>query len=57
MQAIIRIDVPEWQIGKNVSICFPDTMHKTAVVEKEDDYVSSYICEKLFARTNAVSIE
>lgn len=26
MKAIIKVDVPEWQIGQNVSVYFPDTM-------------------------------
>ena len=26
MKAIIKLDVPEWQIGQDVTIYFPDTM-------------------------------
>lgn len=26
MKAIIKVDVPEWQTGQEVSIYFPDTM-------------------------------
>lgn len=26
MKAIIKLDVPEWQIGQDVSVYFPDTM-------------------------------
>lgn len=33
MKAIIKLDVPEWQIGKEVSIYFPDTMMKHAICE------------------------
>lgn len=33
MKAIIKIDVPEWQIGKEVSIYFPDTMSIRAKCE------------------------
>lgn len=28
MKAIIELDVPEWQIGQEVSVYFPDTMVK-----------------------------
>lgn len=33
MDAIIRLDVPDWQIGQEVKIYFPDTMCKTGVCE------------------------
>ena len=36
MKAIIELDIPEWQIGKEVDIYFPDTMHiKGTVTAKE----------------------
>lgn len=39
MKAIIKLDVPEWQIGKMVQIYFPDSMQKIgkceAVKERE----------------------
>lgn len=28
MKAVIELDVPEWQIGQDVSVYFPDTMVK-----------------------------
>ena len=28
MKAIIKLDVPEWQIGQDVTVHFPDTMVK-----------------------------
>ena len=28
MKAVIELDVPEWQIGQDVSVYFPDTMLK-----------------------------
>jgi hypothetical protein len=28
MKAVINVDVPEWQIGHDVSICFSDSMIK-----------------------------
>lgn len=28
MKAVIRLDVPEWQIGQDVTVYFPDTMVK-----------------------------
>ena len=33
MKAIIKLDVPEWQIGQEVKIYFPDTMVKYAKCE------------------------
>lgn len=36
VNAIIRIKVPEWQIGEEVKIYFKDTMYIRALCEKED---------------------
>lgn len=33
MQAVIKLDVPEWQIGQEVTVYFPDTMQKQGVCE------------------------
>ena len=33
MKAVIKLDVPEWQIGQCVSVYFPDTMMKKAICE------------------------
>ena len=33
MKAIIQLDVPDWQIGQNVTVHFPDTMMKHAKCE------------------------
>ena len=33
MKAIIKLDVPEWQIGQDVAVYFPDTMLKHAKCE------------------------
>jgi hypothetical protein len=33
MKAVIELDVPEWQIGQNVSVYFPDTMLKRGKCE------------------------
>lgn len=35
MKAIIHIDVPDWQIGQEVNVFFPDSMMKHAVCEAE----------------------
>lgn len=35
MKAVVKIDVPEWQIGQDVSIYFPDTMLKRGKCEAE----------------------
>lgn len=31
MKAMIELDVPEWQIGQEVTVYFPDTMRKDGV--------------------------
>lgn len=36
MKAIIKLDVPEWQIGEEVSVFFPDSMCKHSVCEKNE---------------------
>ena len=36
MKAIIEIDVPEWQIGEEVRIYFPDSMCVTGVCKTTD---------------------
>ncbi len=33
MKAIIRLDVPDWQIGEKVSVYFPDTMVLNSICE------------------------
>lgn len=33
MKAIIKLDVPDWQIGKKVSVYFPDTMVLNSICE------------------------
>ena len=35
MKAIIRLDVPEWQIGQEVTVYFKDTMMKKSICEKD----------------------
>lgn len=35
MKAIIKLDVPEWQIGQPVHIFFKDTMEKHSVCEED----------------------
>ena len=34
MNAVIVLDVPEWQIGQEATVYFPDTMQKKAVCER-----------------------
>ena len=36
MKAVIRLDVPDWQIGQEVAVYFPDTMRKHGVCEKDE---------------------
>lgn len=33
MKAVIKLDVPEWQIGQDVMVYFPDTMTKKGKCE------------------------
>ena len=35
MKGIIRLDVPDWQIGEQVTVFFKDTMMKKGVCEYE----------------------
>ncbi|MBO7662411.1 MAG: hypothetical protein J6U01_03485 [Clostridia bacterium] len=35
MKAVIHLDVPEWQIGQEVTVYFPDTMQKNGTCEQE----------------------
>ena len=41
MKAVIELDVPEWQIGQDVTVYFPDTMVKHCKCEllKEQEAV------------------
>lgn len=41
MKAIIKVDVPEWQVGQDVTIYFPDTMimHGKCELLKEQEAV------------------
>lgn len=42
MKAVIRLDVPDWQIGQEVKVYFPDTMCVRGTCEDE---VNSYTYE------------
>ena len=37
MKAVIRLDVPDWQIGQEVKVYFPDTMCVTGTCEDEEN--------------------
>ena len=43
MKAIIELDVPDWQIGQEVAVYFPDTMQKKAVCEKKPEAIQPEI--------------
>ena len=48
MKAIIRLDVPDWQIGQEVKVYFPDTMCVKGICEDEENILkdtlgSSYL--------------
>lgn len=36
-KAVIRLDVPDWQIGSEVSVYFKDTMLKKGTCERYED--------------------
>lgn len=42
MKAVINVDVPEWQIGQDVSIYFPDSMlkHGKCLLKEEEEIMS-----------------
>lgn len=46
VKAVIRLDVPDWQIGQEVSVYFKDTMMKKGICEKESvDYAKEILCQ------------
>lgn len=47
MEAIIRLDVPDWQIGQPVTVYFKDTMMKHSICELETDKGDSLLEEVL----------
>ena len=56
MNAVIRLDVPDWQIGQPVTVFFRDTMEKHGVCEQGQEPVDVeiegggnswwYVCEE-----------
>lgn len=53
MKAVIYLDVPDWQIGQDVIVYFPDTMMKHCKCELPKDQVTTstnesriFHCEK-----------
>lgn len=58
MRAVIEVDVPEYQIGKDVSIYFPDTMvvHGTTIaVNPESGLISKKMAIESIEELNVVS--
>lgn len=53
MQAIIRVDVPEWQIGEEVTICFKDSMLTKGICEKDTKPKKSEV-DANYAKVNAM---
>ena len=50
MKAIIKLDIPDFQIGQKVNIYFPDTMMIRGVVEKEiecEDAISRQVVDEI----------
>ena len=37
MKAVIELDVPDWQIGQEVSVYFPDTMCKRGICQPKKE--------------------
>ena len=51
MKVVIELDVPDWQIGQEVSVYFPDTMCKRGICQPKkelDDEIAKrcIICPK-----------
>ena len=46
MKAVIELDVPDWQIGQDVTVYFPDTMlkHGKCELPKEQEIVRCKDC-------------
>ena len=47
MKAVIRLDVPEWQIGQETTVYFPDTMMKHGICQK-DEIVRCKDCKRKY---------
>jgi len=43
MKAIIKLDVPDWQIGKKVSVYFPDTMVLNSICTNKRQIVKDWL--------------
>ena len=59
MKAIIYLDVPDWQIGQEVNIYFPDTMSVKGTVEEAEDLLGDFhrmVGEKVKHLTNLDTI-
>ena len=57
MKAIIRVNVPDWQIGQEVSLYFPDTMTIKGTCEKEKTgtwLTQSEFCDKMGIRPSGL---
>lgn len=58
MKAVIRLDVPEWQIGQEVHVIFRDTMEKNGVCEAEQSQiVRCKDCVECFFASNRIQSE
>ena len=49
MNAVIYLDVPDWQIGQDVTVYFPDTMVKRCKCEllKEQDDIGKELTDAM----------
>ena len=57
MKAIIKLDVPEWQIGKEVIVHFPDTMVKCEKCELLKEQPQIVHCPDCLYNKNCISTE
>ena len=60
-KAIIKLDVPDWQIGQDVTVYFPDTMMKKGECEAEYSdgcwikHLDKYVCSFCHIRSQQAS--
>ncbi len=46
MNAVIYLDVPDWQIGQDVTVYFPDTMAKHCKCELLKEQEETELCDR-----------
>ena len=56
MESVIKLDVPEWQIGQPVTVYFKDTMQKRGVCEANTGYWINYKDEHQCSRCRETTV-